>query len=186
MDRKSFSGFTLIELIMTMLVASVLAGTGAYLLVGLVYDSVATPNKLIVGVVADDVLDAVTEGTAQAGGLRWATNLTAISATSVAYREADGHSVVFSWDSSARRIYCSVDGNASTPVPSYVPKDVFVDRVGSNPIFSYFDANGSATADPNAVRRVEMQFAAQSGSGKREDWQYASAYLSGIAVRKFQ
>lgn len=90
-------GFTFIELIMVIAIIGILAGAGAWIMVYTVKNSVFIPNQLGMDKLATDALNVMVEGDAQAKGLRFSREITAINALRVDLLMAMGKQSIFAW-----------------------------------------------------------------------------------------
>jgi prepilin-type N-terminal cleavage/methylation domain-containing protein len=186
MGCKKSKGFTFIEAMMVIVIIGVIAASGAYVMLYVVQNSVFIPNKLNVEMVGQDLLDIMLEGDPSCKGLRLSNAITTASANTVGFINTTGQTVEFLWDGVAKRINRRINGASWLVVPNYLPNTIYIDRKGTSPIFTYYDANQAETTTPANVRRIKVEFKVTSGSGAYADWQGQAEFSSSITVRKFQ
>ncbi|MFH0738802.1 MAG: type II secretion system protein [Candidatus Omnitrophota bacterium] len=183
---RIMKGFTLIELVMVIAITGVISISGVFLMFYLIQHSIYLPNKLNVEAVGDEIMDTMIEGYSGAKGLRFTTAVSVSGTSNITFLNADGQTVVFSWDSINKKISVSINGGPSAIIPYYLPSGMYIEQKGVNPIFTYYDASEIATVIPASVRRVKIEFQVRSGSGNFQDWQSELAFASAVAVRRFQ
>jgi len=183
---RNARGFTLIELVMVIAITGVISISGVFLMLYLIQHSIYLPNKLNVEAVGDEIMDTMIEGSSGAKGLRFTTAVSVSGNSSLTFLNADGQTVVFSWDSINKKISVSINGGPAATIPYYLPSGMYIEQNGATPIFTYYDANEVATAIPASVRRVKIEFQVRSGSGNFQDWQSEFPFASSVAVRRFQ
>ena len=177
-------GFTLIELIMVMVIITVIASAGSFLMTYLVRSSVFVPSQLNMDMLAADALDIMIEGDSQAKGLRSSRNITNIQSNEVTFNNQDNQSIRYRLV--GNKLYRSVNGGADALIPYYIPAAGVTVAGKDGTLFTYFDGSDATTAVADNVRRIEVALIASSGSGLADDWEGRSEQSSSIAVKKFQ
>jgi len=180
-------GFTLIELIMTVVILGIISVVGAYLLMFVVQNSVFMPKKINADMIALDALRLMIEGDAPAKGLRFSRAINTAQDNQVDFNFFDNaDSLVkakrFRLDTGTGKLYQSVAGGTETLVPYYLGSGLTLTGQ-SNKLFSYYDANESPTAVLADIRRIQINLVVKSGSGSYSDWEGQSQQSSAIAVR---
>ncbi|MEI6631756.1 MAG: prepilin-type N-terminal cleavage/methylation domain-containing protein, partial [bacterium] len=183
---RNMKGFTLIELVMVITITGVISISGVFIMLYLIQHSIYLPNKLNVEAVGDEIMDTLIEGYSGAKGLRFTTAVSVSGNSSLTFLNADGQTVIFSWDSINKKISVSINGGPAATIPYYLPSGMYVEQNGANPIFTYYDTSEVATVVPASVRRVKIEFQVRSGSGNFQDWQSQLLFASAVAVRRFQ
>lgn len=179
-------GFTLIELIMIMAIIGILAGSGTYLMLYLVQNSVFLPNQINMNMLAAEALQIMADGDKQANGLRFSRAVSAIQNYQVTFINQDSQTIVYRLDTSANKLYRSINGGAETAIPYYANSSGINIEGKNSKLFTYYDANEVVTATPADVRWITMTLIAKTGSGSSANWQGQSEQSVSIAVKKFQ
>ena len=150
---------TLIELIMTMIIVGILAGTSSYLLVAFADQSVYLPLSFEMAQAADEAMDLILEGDATAGGLRYARSIKSTRAQFLRYTDQDGRDVRIRFRKKKGYFQRSVDGAAWQNFPSFYNPDLrLVPIVGTTRVFWYYNQNFKKTKRPNRVRFVRVEY----------------------------
>ena len=180
-DRK---GFTFIELVTAMVILSIMAAAGSFILVYLVQSAVFMPNQLGMDMLAADALDSMIEGDPQAGGLRFSRAVTRARAYAVTFRDQDDRRVRYRLNRRDNKLYRSVQGGAEQLLPYYAHAGVSI--LGENDrLFTYYDAQGAETNRPADVRWITMTLTARTGSGSFSAWEGESRQSSSVAVQRY-
>ncbi|MBU0548186.1 MAG: prepilin-type N-terminal cleavage/methylation domain-containing protein [Candidatus Omnitrophica bacterium] len=179
-------GFTFIELIMVIAIIGILAGAGAWIMVYTVKNSVFIPNQLGMDKLATDALNVMVEGDAQAKGLRFSREITAINAYRVDFIDGDGKTVYFRLDTGTNKLYRSINGAGEQAIPAYSSVSGLNLSGKSGALFTFYDAASAVTAAAANVRRIQIILIAKSGTGLYNDWQGQSEQASSVAVKKLQ
>jgi prepilin-type N-terminal cleavage/methylation domain-containing protein len=186
-NNKFLKGFTLIELIMVISIIAILAGSGAWLMANTVKNSVFIPNQLNMDKLANDALEMMIEGDAQARGLRFARVISSLAVNQVTFFNQDGLTIIYRWDTGLNKLYRKIGAGAEAIMPGYASSLAGVTLSGkSGTLFSYYDANEAVTATPANVRRIRMILIAKTGTGLYNDWQGSSEQASSIAIDRLQ
>ncbi len=186
MDYKSTKGFTLIELIITILIIGVLSFVGAHMMSFLIQGSVFIPSQLNMDMLASDALEIMIEGDDQARGLRFCRSISTVLPNEIIFRNENNQTIRFRLVGSAPtiRLVRSINGGVEQSVPYYSPLGVTVSGT-SNQIFTYYDANETVTNNPANVRWIAISLGAQMGSGTFANWQGRSSFSTSVAVFRF-
>jgi len=183
--NKFFKGFTLIELIMVVLIISILAGSGAWLMANTVKNSVFIPNQMNMDKLANDVLDIMIEGDAQAHGLRFARVISAIAANDVTFINQDN--ITIRYRIVSNQLLRTIGAATEVAIPAYVSSLASVTVTGkSGTLFTYYDANEAVTATAANVRRIVMILIAKTGTGLYNNWEGQSEQASSVSIDRLQ
>jgi len=187
MDFNRRHGFTLVEAIMVMVIITILAVPGAFLMTYLIRNAVYIPNKLNTDMIAMDAMNIMIDGDGQAVGLRTSRVLTNIQDNDITFINQNNQMVRYFVDTSTTPnvLVRSINGGASTLIPYYVPSAVATTGK-SNKLFTYYDANGLVTTNPANVRWITMALLATLGSGQSMNWEAQSEQSSSVAVKRYQ
>ena len=182
-DRKKSrkEGFTLIELIMTMVIVMVLAAAGVFIFSFLMQDALYIPNKLNVDMLASEVMDFIIEGDEQARGLRFNQAIQSIVANDVTFVNQQNQTIRYRIN--ANQFKRSINGVESV-VPYY--QSAFTNVVGNGnggALFTYIDSNDNITNTVANVRRIRIDLIAQTGTGLFSKWEGQSALSSSVTVK---
>ena len=180
-------GFSLIELIMVIAIIGVLSGAGAWIMAYSVSNSVFIPNQMNMDKLANDALDIMIEGDAQARGLRFARVISGIAVNQVTFINQDNVTIVYRWDTGLNKFYRKIGAAAEVAIPGYACSLASVTLSGkSGTLFTYYDANEAVTATAANVRRIRMILVAKSGTGLYNDWEGQSEQASSVSIDRLQ
>jgi type II secretory pathway pseudopilin PulG len=185
-SRFSCRSFTLIEAIMVILIISIFAGSGAWLMANTVKNSVFIPNQMNMDKLVNDALDIMIEGDSQAKGLRFSRVISTIAANRVDFINQDGLTIYYRLDTSTSKLYRSISGAAETALPYYSSPVAITMNGKSGTLFTYYDTNEAVTAVAANVRRIRMILVAKTGTGLYNDWQGQSELASSITMDRLQ
>lgn len=186
MGSRSEKGVTFVELIMVIVIIGILSVPGTHVMFHLIKNSVFVPNKLNMDMLAADALDIIVDGDGQAKGLRFSKSLTNIQDYQVVFSNQDNQTISYRLDTAAQKLYRSISGGTEKAIPYYAAP-TGINMLGkNNKAFVYYDAAEAVTADPAAVRRIEITLTARTGSGSYDNWQAASELSTSVAVKKYQ
>jgi len=185
MGYKRHNGFTLVELIMTMVIITILSVGGAYILIKMVQSAIYIPNKLNMDMLASNAMDLMTEGDVQVKGLRFSRSITAIAPYQVTFNNQDDQVIQYNLNTIENKLYRSIDGGPDVIIPTYASA-VEISQSGKNgQLFLYYDANDVITGDAADVRRIMISIIMMTGSGEFSQWQGKADLSSAIAVNQF-
>ncbi len=182
MSRRAF---TLIELVMTMAIIGVFSLTGSYIMAHAVQAGIYLPNKLGADMLAQDALNILIDGDAQAKGLRFSRQITSLADNDITFINQDGYSIRYRWDPASNTICRTVGAGSQVKLVYYLSGAMSLSG-SNNKIFSYYDSSGTATLNPADVRRVQLAVTAKTGTGAFSDWQGYAELTSAVAVPKYQ
>lgn len=190
----SSRGFTLIELIVTMAVAGILASSFVTLAVPQINLFFFLPQRIRVQNAASDLLDTIIEGDANAKGVRFAQSITAASATSLTYTYTTpslvAHTVVISYSSASHTVTRSIDSGTAVNVPYYLNSSsgILADPLETN-FFRYYAYGGSEMSGGAIVLaniyRVDLAVAVKTGSGKVTESEGMTSMKSGVEIKHY-
>lgn len=186
MIDKEKKGFTLIEAIMFMLIIAVLAGSGAWIMAYTVKNSVFIPIQLNMDKLANDALNIMIEGDAQAKGLRFSRIITAITDNRVDFINQDAQTIYYRMDIGINKLYRSINGAAETALPYYSSASGIAMSGKNGALFTYYNSAEGIPVIPGDVRRIKMILIAKTGTGLYNDWQGQSEQTSSVTVNKLQ
>jgi len=182
---KPLTGFTLIELIMAIAIIGILAVSGEFLMAYLVKNSIYIPSKMNMDMLGNDLLNIMIEGDSQAKGLRFARSVTAIpSSSSITFINQDNQTISYQLTSS--KVNRTIGAGSPAVIPYYASGAGISVSGKSGNLFTFYDANETATAVAANVRRVQVDFTAQTGTGSYANWEGQTSQSSSAEVNKFQ
>ncbi len=155
-------------------------------MVFLVQNTVFLPNQLNMDMLAADALDIIVDGDAQAKGLRFSKEITAISGSQVEFINQDSQTIRYRLNQATDRLERSVDGDPWSFIPYYQIAGVSL-STDSAQLFSFYDGAGAVTSVPEDVRRIVINnLVAQTGTGSYDAWEGRADMSTSVAVKKFQ
>lgn len=180
-------GFSLIELVMTILIIGILTALGASLLVFGLENSVFTPNSLNMDMLAQEAIGKIVDGDNLAKGLRFSRQITASADNSVGFVDQDGKNVVITLDTLNNRLSRTIN-SLNDPTFLYYAANSRVNIVTGRKgrLFTYYDSSENTTTTAANVRRVEVNLVARTSSGIFQNWQGSVEQSSSVRVPKFQ
>ena len=184
---KNVRGFTLIELVMVILIASVLSMAGYYIMQFMVQNTFYLPNQVQTDLAAAQALETMVEGDSPTiHGLRFCKAVTALAANQVNVTDQDGVVLQFRLDTGTGRLYRKIGAAAETVVPYFMPANVNFSGSGGS-LFSYYDASNpeAVTTDPTLVRRIRIDLIAQQGTGSVDRFEGISRQSTSVKVNKY-
>ena len=170
---------------MVMAIIGILAGCGSYLMFNLIRNAVFIPNKLNTDMLAQDALDIMIEGDAQAKGLRFSRSVASIQPYNLTFNNQENQTIRYRLDTVTVKLYRSINNNPDRLIPYYLRTGINITGL-NNTLFRYYDAAEIETLNPNNVRRIKINLVAKTGTGSYADWQGQSEQLSSIALKKYQ
>ena len=206
MRRRRPQGFTLVELIIVMVVTGIVSLMAPSLLFHGVKTMVFLPKALAANQVAMEVTQQIMEGgfSTLAGqttvrGLRFAGRRSAsepaiwlAETNRIGFLTSDGQRVVVWLEGGVvkRRLRPDATCPPPAPLPSEV-EDIPYDTSGitlTGPLFAYYNQSGSSVSAPGcasaaAIRRVDLEFVAQTGSGVFDEGQARQSMKTSVAIR---
>ena len=208
-------GATLVELIVVITVAGILASAFAITIVPHMNAFFYYPQNIRVGNAAADALEIMLEGDSRAKGLRFTgppcvigggggggSTITAASATSLTYHYVDAdycgsgaartsHTVVLTYDSTNHVVTRAIDGGSAENIPNYVPNDsdINFDPPSGVNFFRYFNNEGTEMIglgiSVTAIYRVDVTMVSASGSGQVQQNAGRSQLKSGVEIKRY-
>ncbi|MDI6759005.1 MAG: prepilin-type N-terminal cleavage/methylation domain-containing protein, partial [Candidatus Omnitrophota bacterium] len=186
--RVSLTGFTLIELVITILLVGILVLAGSQIVISTIQSLVFVSNKARADSVASDIIDSMIKGVGLTKGLRFSRNITAIYDNSrIIFTNQDNQNIEYRL-TDENNIKWYINSSFQGYLPYYATQTSGINLAGkNNKLFTYYNASGSEITSPVAdVRRVEINLIVRTGSGNFSDWQGYSEQSSSVAVKKFQ
>ncbi len=198
MRTRAAAGFTLIELVVTAVVAGTMAAAFVALLVPQINLFFFLPHRSLVQRAASDLLRTVTEGDHAAWGVRYAgdgaNTVTTASADSLTYRYVDNdgtrRTVVLTYDGATDTLSRQVDADPARNVPYYVNSTsaVRVEPLETN-FFRYYDAAGTEMTGAGIVAanvyRVDLAARVGMGQGQVEENEGRVYVKIGVPIRRY-
>ena len=183
--RNGAKGFTLIEIVMTILIASVLSVAGIDLMRFTIQNTFFLPNQVQADLVAAEALEIMVEGDSQAEGLRFSKAVTTSTASKVVVTNQDG--VTITYELSGTTLYRTIGltpPNVAAPIPYYVASNMVISGGGTaGALFTYYTAPPEVeTNNPTLVHRIRIDLIAQQGTGSVDKFQGRSAQSTAITV----
>lgn len=161
-------GWTLIEAVVALAVAGLMAAASAELAVPVINQFFLAPSLMTLYAASSDVTKIITEGDAAAKGLRFAGTSTPIkgaAGNSLTYQYRDGDdtsdtsptSVTLTYDPANKVVMRSVDGGAPAYVPYFVKPGGLVEfsALGAS-FFEYYDSSGAQLSEPITVASIRQ------------------------------
>ncbi|MDP3704239.1 MAG: hypothetical protein Q8R78_07620 [Candidatus Omnitrophota bacterium] len=210
-SRRGTGGFTLVELALVIVVSGIVFATVPVLIFHGVKTLVFLPKALAVNEAATEVLHQVVEGgfSILAGqttvrGLRFAVRrsstepaLWLAEASRIGFRTSDGQTVLVRLDSSVlnqEAVKRSLPAPSCTPtlgteevIPYHAQGSVRILPIVR--LFRYYVQSGlevnnpSSCPPPATIRRVDIAFTAQTGSGNFDQGDAREDIISSVAIR---
>ena len=194
MKIQNQNGFTLIEALVTLVIAGVLASAFVSLVIPQANLFFYMPQRLRVQNAAQDVLSLIIEGDSRGLGLRFSNAISAPSATSVSYTyfsdDFTSHTVVLTYDSTNKVVTRQIDGGTAENIPYYLKttSGMTINPAETN-FFRYYDSGdtemtggGIVTA---SVYRIDVALTAASGTGKVTDSEGNFLVKSGVEIKRY-
>lgn len=203
--NRRAKGFTLVELIVTVTILAVMAGTTAGIVLSLLQMVVYLPKETRARLVAQEALYSFIEGDRGVMGLRYANMILAANSTSVSYRvgypySGDIRDVELALNGAKpQRRYTDLGSAGSgsygswETVPYYITPDINITGLSSGAIFSYFKSDGTAwtasgtpPTNLHEIRRVDIGITVTTGAGLFKDWEASFRALSGVDIKQYR
>ncbi len=181
--RRSRRGFTLIEMVMTVLIIGILTVGAAYLMPQVLKNTFYLPNQVQADTAAASALEIMVEGDKEAFGLRFSENITTASGNTVAFTDQNGVAMQFRLDASGM-LYRKIGSGAEAVIPYFMPADMTFAGAGGS-LFTYYDAANGVTAVVADIRRVDINLIAQVGTGSFDKMEGRSQQSTSIKVNKY-
>ncbi len=188
------SGFTLIEFIVTLVIAGILASAFVALAVPQINLFFFLPQRIRVHSAVSDLLDTVIEGDNSAKGLRFTQAVTAANATSLTYAyttpDSVTHTIVINYNVLSHVVTRAIDGGAVNNISYYLTaaSGILVYPLETN-FFRYYTAGGAemtgAGIIPANIYRVALAVSAQPGSCKVTESEEMIAMKSGVEIKHY-
>lgn len=193
-------GFTLIEFVMIIVIASILATAFVSLMIPQVNLFFFLPQRIRIQSTAADVLDILLDGDNNARGLRYASPTTTSNAITAAnansltytYRGTDlvNHTIVLTYNSANHTVTRQIDGGSVQTIPYYATasSSILIDPAETN-FFRYYDVSGTEFSPlvatlPN-IYRVDVPIKVSSGSGKVTESEGNVRMKSGTEIKHY-
>ena len=193
-------GLTLIELVMVLVIAGILASAFVALMIPQMNLFFFLPQRMRVQNTASDLLDVMIEGDNQARGLRYAGPTSAAvaipsaSAASLTYNYVDSdltaHNVILTYQSASHTVTRQMDGGAAQTVPYYATASagILINPAETN-FFRYYTSAGAEMTGggivPANIYRVDIAVTARSGSGKVTESEGNILMKSGTEIKHY-
>ena len=192
-------GFTIIELVTVIVIASILGSAFVSLLIPQVNLFFFLPQRIRVQAAASDLLNIVIEGDNQARGLRYAAPTTTSSAITAAnansltytYRGADlaNHTAVLTYNSANHKVTRTVDSGLAKNIPYYATSnsDILIDPAEAN-FFRYYNFSGvelTGSFPVQNIYRTDIPVKVSSGSGKVRESEGNIIMKAGVEIKHY-
>lgn len=170
---RRIRSFTLIELIVVIAMASILSFAGGAFFIPMFNMFFYVPSQSSAEVTANELIKILMDGDAQAKGLSDAAAVTAAAAARVDFSTCDGNAVYYRWDSTAKKIYRSINGGAEGLIPYvYSGNSYVIGKDTETTIFTYYDSSNSEISSPVGtpanIEWIRMDLTVLNGTGKVE------------------
>lgn len=157
--------FTLVELVMVILIAAILAVVGINIFHSLSETIFILTQESNLEMIANTILSAIIEGDSQAKGLRYAQSITAIEDNRLIFSNRDGQTIEFKIE--GNKLQRSINAGTLEVVPYYIANNNKISIWGEGGVlFAYYDSNENSTAIPANVRRIVTRIRAQDDIGR--------------------
>ena len=180
----SSTGFTLIEMIMTVLIIGLLVVGAAYLMPQVLKNTFYLPNQVQADMVAGTALEIIVEGDQAGHGLRFSKSITTAGANTLVFTDQDGGAMQFRLDTGTGMLYRKIAAGAEALIPYFMPAGMTFAGVGGS-LFTYYDASNAVTAVVANIRRVDINLIAQGGTGSFDKMEGYSQQSTSIQVNKY-
>lgn len=178
----SRAGFTLVELVMVILIASLLSVAGLHLMRYMLQHSFYLPNQVQADLVAAEALEIMVEGDNQAKGLRFCKAVTTALANRIVFTNQDDQTITYRLTSGEIRRTIAPGGPAM--IPYFMASDMDLSGGGGS-LFTYYDAAEAVTAVPANVRRINIDLIAKQGGGSSDKYEGLSEQGTSVKVNKY-
>lgn len=187
--RRNRRSFTLIELVMVMVILGITAAAGAVFFAPMMKLYFFTPSQSAAQQGGNLIKDNIIEGNASGKGLRVIKNITAATATSISYIDADERAVSITWNGTTYKFSRTTPGGTSLLPLENPGSDIKVDGQASGILFRYFDSSqnelSSPVATPANIARIELNWVVFIGTGSIDNYEGRFLVNSGIHIKQF-
>ena len=181
---KNAQGFTLIEIVMTVLIASVLSMAGYHLMQFTIRNTFFLPHQVQADLVAADALEIIAEGDSQAEGLRFCKAVTTANANQVVVTNQNNQTITYSL--SGGILSRTIAPGAAVMIPYFMATNMTISGAGTGgALFTYFyaaDATPGSPVVPANVCRIQIDLIAQNGTGNADKYEGYSQQHTSIRV----
>lgn len=203
---KDQDGWTLIELVVSMLVVAIMGAVFSGAIIFFVQMFLYGPRQLNTQQIAQELDNLVIEGVPDVRGIRYAgsTGIIDASAAQFSYTYGsvsapagaayDNLSVRLRWNAGNKHLYRSINSgagwSAESQIPVFTAADISIDgKAGAGIIFQYKkdnDADWASGTDPlSAIRRVILNVTVNTGSGGFSESEGTFDLTTGAAIKSF-
>lgn len=208
---NSVRGVTLVELVLVLVISGILFVATPPLMFHGVQTMVFLPRALAVNEAGTEAMQQIVEGgfstlpgqSAPVRGLRFASGAVPTGAAAaqpalwlaepdrIGFRTSDGQYVLIRFDAEAIKRSLPVGASCSPAIGTeevlpYQASGV-VRILPTTSLFRYYNQSGAELVPgcppPSTIRRVDVQFVAQTGSGSFEEGQASQPMMTSVAVR---
>jgi len=182
---RNIRGFTLIEIVMTILIVGVIAVAGIDLMRFTIQNTFFLPNQLQADLVAAEALEIMVEGDSQAEGLRFCQAVTTATASQVVVTNQNAQTITYNL--SGGILYRTIAPGAAAKIPYYVASNMVISGGGTaSALFTYYDSTDTVmtvpVATPANIHRIRIDLIAQQGTGSVDKFQGSSDQSTAINV----
>jgi len=180
-------GYTLVELIITIVIIGIIAGVGAYVMTGMIQSQVYLPSKLNIDMIAADIMKVIIDGDTVEPGLRFSREVTRARRNQIRFINSNGFQIRYRYQNNRNRVQRRIINGPNQvgwrTIPYYAT-GVTISRVG-NRFFTYYDEDEDTTNNDNNVRRVEMTLIAEDGGGNFDALEGQTQLTSSVKVNRY-
>ncbi|MDD5136288.1 MAG: prepilin-type N-terminal cleavage/methylation domain-containing protein [Candidatus Omnitrophica bacterium] len=193
MRASDSKGFTLVELITTMVIIAILATVTAGIVVTLMQLLVYMPRDVNTRMVAESIAGQVLEGSPGARGIGYAVSINDAQDDRITYTvgypsSSDQYTVTFTYNAGTDKVYMQIGSGSSSIIPYNAANNISV-TCPSNVFFTYYKKDGTSWSaggtDTYNIGRVEIAFTVVTGSGLFTQAQGSFTTTSGTDVKQY-
>ena len=182
-------GFTLIELVITIVLLGIIAATGANFIYPILNTFFAVPVQVRGQQIGDFMADDCIEGSPSSEGFRIMKNIVSASDASINYLLANSTSITLTWSSTTKKL-TKTDLSGSYVLPKeFSNNDMSLDGQTAGVIFKYYDSSGniisSPVATPANIKRIEMDWIIYTGSANIRKMEAKYLLNTGVQIKQF-
>lgn len=181
---KNLPGFTLIEMVMTILIVGLVTVGATHLMPQVLKNTFYLPNQVQADFVTASALSIMVDGDKSAWGLRFSKNITTAGANTVVFTDQNGSAMQFRLDTGSGKLYRKIGAGSEAVIPYFMPPNVNFSGPGGV-VFTYYDAAEAVTNIADNVRRIDIELIARVGTGSFDKMEGQSQQRTSVKVNKY-